>query len=443
MINHKTIFWNQKSTDPLLLKAWDILKAYKKATGMQICITDHNHLSIPEIFDEISGEGNICLYCMKHQLDFNVNKNQDYFFHPCRKLHINGMKKANQTGGINCFSCALGFMFWSSPIYHNRKFIGTMTAGGILGINRKIAAERMELLGKGVDSKNDLLKSLLIFPQADEQDITALSEMLLVCAESVSGDSGEFHRTLKRRNEQKGNMEQVINKLKEKYPEDAQQPEYPIEKEKVFLDAVRLGDAEKGISLLYEILGIIVFTHPEHFKMIQFRILELAVLLSRMENIAESTGSAATLTTHQYLKSIEDAKTTEDLVDTIHQMTLYMASEAFSFQGIRHVSALKKADRYIQQNFTRKLSLEEIASASGLSAPYFSTIFKDEMGENLSSYLNRLRVEKACRLLAETNLNLCKIAGFCGFEDQGWFSKIFKVFTGKNPKEFRQEKRKA
>jgi AraC-like DNA-binding protein len=116
-----------------------------------------------------------------------------------------------------------------------------------------------------------------------------------------------------------------------------------------------------------------------------------------------------------------------------------MAGQIFSFQGVRHASALRKAERYIWENYTRKISLQEIANASGLSAPYFSTIFKEEMGENLSGYLNRLRVEKASRLLTETDLSLSEIAGACGFEDQSWFSKIFKSYTGQSPGKYRNQ----
>jgi AraC-like DNA-binding protein len=114
-----------------------------------------------------------------------------------------------------------------------------------------------------------------------------------------------------------------------------------------------------------------------------------------------------------------------------------MAGQIFSFQGTRHASALRKADRYIYENYTRKISLKEVADASGLSAPYFSNIFKEEMGENLTSYLNRLRVEKAGRLLTETEMGLSEIAVVCGFENQSWFSKIFKSFTGISPGKYR------
>ena len=56
-------------------------------------------------------------------------------------------------------------------------------------------------------------------------------------------------------------------------------------------------------------------------------------------------------------------------------------------------------------------------------------------------YLNRLRVEKASRLLEETNLSLGDISSLCGFEDQSWISKTFKIYSGINPGKYRKKKK--
>jgi YesN/AraC family two-component response regulator len=139
------------------------------------------------------------------------------------------------------------------------------------------------------------------------------------------------------------------------------------------------------------------------------------------------------------LKRIQESKTIEELTDILHTIVERVCNHIFSFQGIPHAMALRKAENYVMENFTRKISLHEIASIAGLSAPYFSTIFKEEMGENLSKYINRLRVERASRLLLETDMSLCDIAGACCFEDQSWFSKIFKAYTGISPGKYRNQ----
>jgi len=163
------------------------------------------------------------------------------------------------------------------------------------------------------------------------------------------------------------------------------------------------------------------------------------VLLTRAvsdpKDIKEST---ATETFERCLKKIEESSSIEEITNILTSITERMSEKIFSFHGIRHFSALRKAERYIWTHYTRKLSLREIAKASGLSAPYLSTIFKEEMGENLSNYLNRLRIEKAATMLITTNMSISEIAKTCGFEDQSWFSKIFKNNTNLTPGKYRE-----
>jgi YesN/AraC family two-component response regulator len=205
----------------------------------------------------------------------------------------------------------------------------------------------------------------------------------------------------------------------------------------MLLSALRRGDNEMGRKILNELLGSLLFSNPDHFKYIQFRSIELVVLLSRTAISPGNSETSLLETNNQYLQRIQDTRNIEELTDELHSIVENIAGQIFSFRGIRHAAALRKAERFIAENFIRKISLREIAEASGLSAPYFSTIFKEEMGENLSGYLNRLRVEKACHMLVETELTLSEIAGSCGFEDQSWFSKIFKSYTGISPGKYR------
>jgi YesN/AraC family two-component response regulator len=140
-----------------------------------------------------------------------------------------------------------------------------------------------------------------------------------------------------------------------------------------------------------------------------------------------------------YTKLILETKNAEELADAMYRITDDMAEQIHGLHGIQHVSVLKKAEDFILENLSRKISLKEISSAAGFSSPYFSTLFKEEMGENFSSYLNRLRVKKASVLLTDTNLSLGRIAASCGFKDQSWFSKIFKHYTGICPGKYRSQ----
>nr|AGS52791.1 transcriptional regulator, AraC family [uncultured bacterium contig00142] len=163
------------------------------------------------------------------------------------------------------------------------------------------------------------------------------------------------------------------------------------------------------------------------------------MLISRVEISPAKSGNLSMEINSQNLKLVQEAKSIEELTDILHMIVDRVTGTISSFRGIPHAAALRKAENFILENYTRKISLKEIADVAGLSPPYFSTIFKEEMGENLSKYLNRLRVEKASRLLLETEMSLSEIAACCCFEDQSWFSKIFKAYTGISPGKYRNQ----
>jgi AraC-like DNA-binding protein/ligand-binding sensor protein len=426
----------QGPTNPVLLKARKMMSVYAQATGTMTCVHDHNCMPIPESFGEITTDRNTCLCCIKYRAGVTVEKPADLAASPCNEMHTNAMKGAHRFGGSYIYMCDLGFMFWTSPLYSEGCFIGALLGSGLLGIGIEEAGAFPGGKSGGDIPEEEFRHRLARFPRGDPEKIKALAEMMLLCAESLSTGIEDYHETLRRRAEQQSSLLSRIEELRTKYP-DGTAPGYPLDKERLLLAALRRGDKEIGRRVLNELLAALLFSNPDHFRHIQFRAIELVVLLSRADINPGYTEKALLETNNYYLRRIQEARSVEELTDVLHITVERMAGQIFSFQGIRHASALRKAERYIWENYTRKISLQEIAGASGLSAPYFSTIFKEEMGENLSSYLNRLRVEKAGHMLLETDLSLSEIAGSCGFEDQSWFSKIFKSFTGISPGKYR------
>ncbi|GAB2720193.1 response regulator [Paenibacillus thermoaerophilus] len=96
--------------------------------------------------------------------------------------------------------------------------------------------------------------------------------------------------------------------------------------------------------------------------------------------------------------------------------------------------------RYIGQNYQRELSLQDIADHFRLSREYVSRRFKQDTGENVSDFITRVRMEKAELLLANPNLRVAQVAQMVGFQDEKYFSKVFKKAYGLSPNEYRREK---
>jgi AraC-like DNA-binding protein/ligand-binding sensor protein len=426
---------SRREIEPLLLKAQEVLKSYEHATNTITVVLDQSGCSVGEIqYDRLLP---LCALCKQYQSKTDQSLDDEEYL--CKQMHKNGLGEAQKAGGAYIYMCEIGFMFWTSPIFYNGRFLGALIAGGILGVEKGIAAANIHTVTKGQISKEDAEKLLTDVPEQSPEEIKALARILLLCAEQISRGAEDYKETINRRAEQESFHTSQIHLLKNKYNQN-KTPGYPLDKERMLLAALRRGDSDTGGKILNELLEILHISIPDNFKFMQLRAIELVVLLSRAAVTPDHSEDTNLLeTNNRYLRRIQEAQNLEELTDILHLIVERMSTQIFSFQGVRHASALRKAERFIWENYTRKISLQEIADASGLSAPYFSSVFKEEMGENLSNYLNRLRVEKAATLLIESDLNLIDIASACGFEDQSWFSKIFKNYAGISPGRFREK----
>lgn len=104
----------------------------------------------------------------------------------------------------------------------------------------------------------------------------------------------------------------------------------------------------------------------------------------------------------------------------------------------KKVVKLKTVLKYIRENFASDITLDDMSAVAGLSCKYFCKFFKDMTGTTPVNYLMAYRIERAARKLLGSDLSVTKIAYDCGFNDLSYFIKIFKVFKGVSPKEYRK-----
>lgn len=105
----------------------------------------------------------------------------------------------------------------------------------------------------------------------------------------------------------------------------------------------------------------------------------------------------------------------------------------------RNSRIVRKLKDYIAANADGDLRLQVLADFIDLHPTYISQLFKMETGCNLSDYITEVRIEKAKRLLAETNLKIYDVARLSGFQSPKHFMLVFKQQVGKSPGAFREE----
>lgn len=100
---------------------------------------------------------------------------------------------------------------------------------------------------------------------------------------------------------------------------------------------------------------------------------------------------------------------------------------------------MKRVLRFIERNFKKDLTLEDVAKKVRLSPKYLSRKFKRETRQTFSDYRVGLRIGQAKKLLRESRLGITQIAYKVGYENGESFMKMFKKTAGCTPTEFRQK----
>ncbi|MCR4907208.1 MAG: response regulator [Lachnospiraceae bacterium] len=99
---------------------------------------------------------------------------------------------------------------------------------------------------------------------------------------------------------------------------------------------------------------------------------------------------------------------------------------------------VRQAQRYIDEHYAEKITLEELAGFVGLNPVYFSVLFKKETDMNFSTYLQEIRMNRARELLTTTNETIAAIGELVGYKDPRYFSQTFTRAVGVKPVLYRK-----
>lgn len=135
-------------------------------------------------------------------------------------------------------------------------------------------------------------------------------------------------------------------------------------------------------------------------------------------------------------------------IETSNQISIRIELLKF-FQILKTTSLLQKSqtllntkDReilsYLEENFTKQISLKDISQRFNFSEKYLSRYFRQKFRINLVHYINHLRIKKATNLLETTDHPITEIAFLSGFQDVSYFVRSFHNSTGKSPLQYRK-----
>lgn len=343
-----------------------------------------------------------------------------------------GCKEAYRWDGLYTFHCHQELILICASIASEK---GDLVGGLVIG---PIFLDNKEEVLANVSDK-EYINALLHVPEFPPPKIQAMSELLAAISSNLSNLShGKAGRYFYR-------QESLLNALyveKMKASETTDYYSYPIAVERKLRTAVRSRDKEGSQILLNQMLAHIYTSNGNNLEKIKPRITELIVVLSRAAVDAGADINEIFLINENFTSNIEEFTSLEDLSIWVTNMLQRFISFTFEFDKVKHADAVYKVIEFIKANFQRRMSLEEIAASTYLSKTYLSSLFKKETGYSISEYINIVRIERSKSLLLEENISIIDIANLCGFEDQSYFTKVFKHIVGITPKKYRENRGK-
>ena len=204
------------------------------------------------------------------------------------------------------------------------------------------------------------------------------------------------------------------------------------------LGAIRMGEEEEMKGRIKDLLS---FFSSRGFSLERYRIFMMRFLaeVARLAN-ANQLSMEQLFGGEDFYERIFQGEGPGDLSDWLLPAILRLGESLGATRRRATTSFVTRAESYVAEHYADTgLSVDTVSRKLGISATYFSTVFKRETGTTFIAYLTDYRLEEAKRLLLTTAELSYEIATKVGYSDANYFSYAFKKKYGSSPTRFRRE----
>ena len=206
-----------------------------------------------------------------------------------------------------------------------------------------------------------------------------------------------------------------------------------------FTDRLTANGTETTIQFRSDFLGNDFLNVPEMAaiallfdrakKGIRFKVETKRVIGPKIEKLSQYEGLERMLV---FLEILNYLSNTDDY--------MLLNADGFAFEAeSQDSSKIDVIFKYVNNNFQRHITLDEIADRVSMTVPAFCRYFKRATGKTFTQLVNEYRVVHATKLLNESQMSIADICFECGFNNFSHFNKQFNEVTGKSASQYRKE----
>lgn len=208
--------------------------------------------------------------------------------------------------------------------------------------------------------------------------------------------------------------------------------------ELTLLQAVRRGDRQEMFCQLRRLLDTIIFSAKKEVEQVKPRVYELLVMISREIINAGAAPEVMLEKNQQHFQALHRIGTMDELYGWMEQSAGNLMDSAAAVGSERFSEVIRWSIRYLHTHYAERITLKDISQKVHLSASYFGKMFKEETGDTFVAYLNRVRIERSKELMLRKRVRLTDVAQAVGFEEQSYFTRVFKRVVGVTPTRYRE-----
>jgi AraC-like DNA-binding protein len=214
-----------------------------------------------------------------------------------------------------------------------------------------------------------------------------------------------------------------------------------LRQEPDLLAAIRRDDRNAARRIMNSMLVVMLHRAGESINLIKAFFMELVVSMCR--TAVEAGGKPEELLGANFLslQQLSQIESEEHLAPWLHRVLDHVMDLIGNLTGRPSMAPLSEALEFMRKNVAADISREDIARSAHLSPYHFSRIFRRHLGRTCIDMLNQMRADKAAELLVRTEDQLAAIAVDCGFQDQSYFTKVFRRYYGTTPMQYRRVQR--
>lgn len=396
------------------------IEAFSDITG--IPVTYFNNAN--QIVREFKKDDKICNI-------FQIYTDKDS---PCRKNLSSAGQFASRLGEPYIFLCKAGLANIAISLIIDEVFSGYFVAGPIImGELRSSIARNFNHLNDLNESQKAIAKmfagKMKVFEPNQISQIALLFYNCIITSVSGANDYSALRTQYSEQNK--------VNMSIQNYKKKHMSVEYPYDLEKVLIDNVSSGQVASAKENLEKLLSTFSILEAGNLEGIKAKTLWLFAIIIRIASENDSNLNQIIDTDLDIINRLNDTESYNELVSVSVNLITCISKNMLSSIYSGRSQIIIKALQFINKNYQDKISLKDIETNLHVNASYFSTLFKQEMGVTFTDYLNSLKIEHACHLLTETNLSIIDVSLSTGFDDQSYFTKVFKKAKGMTPKAYR------